>query len=550
MNGTAPIPPPHHYVHDNQCIQRVDVVDASANIVETVAKPPVPKERIFRPRMTRSPLPKLKRASHLDRQDVGETYKKCKPSQYKRHMDLHIQTIFRYRSDREKRRVQLEADLRKYDRTDDHLCNNTDSIKDSIDNIKSKIRAHLAARESSYLRSLRSKVSPDDFVEKAKLGKGYMGSVSLVEKRSPTGERPDLFAMKKIKKSQVYQENHMAHVMAERDILAEADNEWIVKLHYSFQDERYLYFILEYLPGGDMIALLSEKGFFSEELARFYIAEISLAVQFVHDIGFIHRDIKPDNILIGSDGHIKLTDFGLCTGFRWEHDSSYYNDNTIGATMNSLELSNQSGKNRSDEHMTITRELIKREIEHSKRPKTLSLVGSPNYIAPEVLRRAHPDNEKLCDWWSVGVILYEMVVGHCPFIDIDNFETNNGPEMIQERIVHWKEFLAFRPLCDNHNRPRQLSDEVINLIKGLLCDQEDRLCQNGIGDIQNHPFFEGLDWADLRNTEAPYKPDLKSEYDTRYFPLDNSLPDQTFNSSRFNGTMVHFTFKNFWSKNF
>lgn len=116
----------------------------------------------------------------------------------------------------------------------------------------------------------------------------------------------------------------MAHVKAERDILAEADNEWVVRLYYSFQDRESLYFVMDYIPGGDMMSLLIRMGVFPEILACFYVAELTLAIESVHKMGFIHRDIKPDNILIDLDGHIKLTDFGLCTGFRWTHNSKYY----------------------------------------------------------------------------------------------------------------------------------------------------------------------------------------------------------------------------------
>lgn len=126
--------------------------------------------------------------------------------------------------------------------------------------------------------------------------------------------------MKILSKEDVIQKQQAAHVKAERDILAEANSSWIVKLYFSFQDSRNLYFIMEYVPGGDMMQLLILKGVFTESLARFYIAELTCAVEYVHSLGFIHRDIKPDNILIDKKGHIKLTDFGLCTGFRWTHD--------------------------------------------------------------------------------------------------------------------------------------------------------------------------------------------------------------------------------------
>lgn len=151
--------------------------------------------------------------------------------------------------------------------------------------------------------------------------------------------------MKTLRKSDVIQKNQAAHVKAERDILSEADNEWVVKLFYSFQDKEHLFFIMEYIPGGDMMALLIKKGIFEEDLARyvfavyyfntciissffrFYVAELVCAIHSVHKLGFIHRDIKPDNILIDRNGHIKLTDFGLCTGLRWTHDWKYYTEN-------------------------------------------------------------------------------------------------------------------------------------------------------------------------------------------------------------------------------
>lgn len=169
-----------------------------------------------------------------------------------------------------------------------------------------------------------------------------------------------LYAMKTLRKADVLKRNQVAHVKAERDILAEADNEWVVKLYYSFQvfyhlfilkfflptlrylihhlthclmvafclqDKENLYFVMDYVAGGDLMSLLCKYGVFKESLARFYIAELTCAVESVHKMGFIHRDIKPDNILIDSNGHLKLTDFGLCTGFRWTHNSKYYQTN-------------------------------------------------------------------------------------------------------------------------------------------------------------------------------------------------------------------------------
>lgn len=194
------------------------------------------------------------------------------------------------------------------------------SIRDYPEEQKDKLRAIFAQKESDFLRLKRSKINKDMFTKIKTIGIGSFGEVSLVQKQD-TGA---LYAMKTLRKAEVWKRNQTAHVKAERDILSEADNEWVVKLHFSFQDKGNLYFVMDYVPGGDMMSLLIKQGRFPEWAACFYIAELVCAVESVHKLGFIHRDIKPDNILIDEKGHLKLTDFGLCTGFHWTHDSARY----------------------------------------------------------------------------------------------------------------------------------------------------------------------------------------------------------------------------------
>ena len=509
--------------------------------------PPVPKERVFRPKISISPIP-------VNKNDKGDRPKpryRYNSLNYRRHIEQHIGRLFRYLKDRQARAEECESMI-------------------NAGNIGPQevypIRKMLSDKETRYLRSLRAPMSSRDFQQIRKLGAGYIGNVWLVKKVDSFSDKPNLFAMKKLLKSQVFQQNHMAHVMAERDILAEADNQWIVKLYYSFQDEKYLYFILEYIPGGDMMNLLCTQNVFPEDWARFYIAEISLALQFVHNMNYIHRDIKPDNILIDAKGHIKLTDFGLCRGNRWTHDLSYYRDDTFNSTNQQVEVNNDDR----DEHPTITTALTKREIEHSLRKRALSLVGSPNYIAPEVLRQDNT-NEKLCDWWSVGVILYEMVIGFCPFIDLEQLKAtskSNGeynpnfdtPDRIQMRILNWRQHLTF-PSPTNPNSPppqpdakgvkRYISNEAKSLITGWLCEPQDRLCQSGISDIQDHPFFEGIDWQNIRSMPAPYVPHLSHELDTRHFDVFPASfgPDGTIGTTPdAKLPMNDFTFRAFWIK--
>ena len=138
------------------------------------------------------------------------------------------------------------------------------------------------------------------------IGRGAFGEVRICRHRQ-TGE---VIAMKKMKKDEMDIKNQIEHIKAERDVLVKAKNEWIVDLKQSFQDSHYLYLIMEFLAGGDLMTLLMRKDVLTEEESRFYIAETILAIESVHKHNYIHRDLKPDNILLDKDGHVKLTDFG------------------------------------------------------------------------------------------------------------------------------------------------------------------------------------------------------------------------------------------------
>ncbi|XP_037943575.1 serine/threonine-protein kinase Warts-like [Teleopsis dalmanni] len=243
-----------------------------------------------------SPIPERKKVS----KEKEEERKECRirqysPQAFKFYMEQHIENVLKSYKQRTFRKNQLEKEMIKIG-----LSTQT----------QVEMRKMLNQKESNYIRLKRAKMDKSMFVKIKHIGVGAFGEVSLVKKIDTTNH---LYAMKTLRKADVLKRNQVAHVKAERDILAEADNNWVVKLYYSFQDNENLYFVMDYIPGGDLMSLLIKKGIFEEPLARFYIAELTCAVESVHKMGFIHRDIKPDNILIDRDGHIKLTDFGLCT---------------------------------------------------------------------------------------------------------------------------------------------------------------------------------------------------------------------------------------------
>ncbi|XP_059936295.1 serine/threonine-protein kinase LATS2 isoform X1 [Mesoplodon densirostris] len=578
-----------------------------------------------------SPVPV--RRGCRDEEKRESRIKSYSPSAFKFFMEQHVENVLKTYQQKVARRLQLEQEMAKAG-----LCEAE----------QEQMRKILFQKESNYNRLRRAKMDKSMFVKVKTLGVGAFGEVCLACKVDTHA----LYAMKTLRKKDVLNRNQVAHVKAERDILAEADNEWVVKLYYSFQDKDSLYFVMDYIPGGDMMSLLIRMEVFPEHLARFYIAELTLAIESVHKMGFIHRDIKPDNILIDLDGHIKLTDFGLCTGFRWTHNSKYYQKGSHSRqdSMEPSDLWDAVSTCRCGERLKT---LEQRAWGQHQRCLAHSLVGTPNYIAPEVLLRngacsgpapkpgasegpepplpetpsvpavsvltgaREPDSflsehglqcvslclgaafasgpsplalpwagidrlgarwacspeprgvapelvltescdrqdcgggcggshlgqppslvsgcedtntvssssppqaqkhlqgyTQLCDWWSVGVILFEMLVGQPPFLAPTPTET-------QLKVINWESTLHIPAQVE-------LSPEARDLIAKLCCSAEHRLGRNGADDLKAHPFLGAIDFSsDIRRQPAPYVPTISHPMDTSNFdPVDEEGPWQ------------------------
>lgn len=366
-----------------------------------------------------------------------------------------------------------------------------------------------------------------DFEMLTIIGRGAFGEVRLVRKHGD--ERQRVYAMKKLRKVDMVKKDQVAHVIAERDIMTQTEHAHVVKLYYSFQDVAYLYLVLEYLPGGDIMTLLMRRDVLPEDETRFYIAEAALAIDSVHRLNYAHRDLKPDNLLIDNDGHVKLTDFGLCKSFEPEYLTpgeqeqvpGWYEEGSSGGGDGGADGGGRGRGASSEKSLSWRRE---------RREKLFSTVGTPDYIAPEVLLKHGYGKE--CDWWALGVIMYECLVGYAPFYADDSVGTC-------KKIVHWRTSLEIPADA------QPLQQETTDLIFSLVCDAKSRLdvdvrspllvrlvvacfmpdkdsrcvwCEPYQG-VKAHPFFRGMAWDDTAHAcwTPPFVPNLQNPLDTSNF---------------------------------
>ncbi|XP_074319509.1 uncharacterized protein LOC141656501 isoform X1 [Silene latifolia] len=447
-------------------------------------------------------------------EEAPSTATKQKVAAAKQYIEKHYQDQMKNLQQRKERRDMLEKKLADADVSKEEHSN---------------ILKYLENKEREYMRLQRHKMGADDFEPLTMIGKGAFGEVRICREKTTS----HVYAMKKLKKSEMLQRGQVEHVKAERNLLAEVDSNCIVKLYCSFQDEEYLYLIMEYLPGGDMMTLLMRKDTLTEDEARFYVGETVLAIESIHKHNYIHRDIKPDNLLLDKYGHMKLSDFGLCKPL--DCRSIQEKDFSVGT--------NLSGALQRDGRPVASRRTQQEQLLHwqkNRRMLAYSTVGTPDYIAPEVLLKKGYGME--CDWWSLGAIMYEMLVGYPPFYSDDPMSTCR-------KIVNWRHHLKFP-------EEARLSREAKDLICKLLCSVEQRLGTKGADEIKAHPWFKGTAWDKLYQMEAAFIPEVNDELDTQNFENFEEVDKQSHPTNQKSGpwrkmlpskdvNFVGYTYKNF-----
>lgn len=292
-----------------------------------------------------------------------------------------------------------------------------------------------------YVENRADKLKIEDFELLKVVGKGSFGKVMQVRKKDTNR----IYALKTIRKAHIISRSEVAHTLAERSVLAQINNPFIVPLKFTFQSPEKLYFVLAFVNGGELFHHLQKEQRFDVNRSRFYTAELLCALECLHGFNVIYRDLKPENILLDYQGHIALCDFGLC------------------------------------------------KLDMKDEDRTNTFCGTPEYLAPELLMGN--GYNKTVDWWTLGVLLYEMLTGLPPFYDEN---TNEMYRKILSEPLHFPGQEVVPPAA------KDLLTRLLNR------DPQQRLGANGSAEIKAHPFFHAIDWRKLlqRKYEPAFKPNV------------------------------------------
>eukprot|EP01134_Creolimax_fragrantissima_P006655 CFRG6655T1 len=330
------------------------------------------------------------------------------------------------------------------------------------------VSGFLTKYDAAYRCAKQKRMNKASFEYVTTIGHGSFSTIQLVKQK----ETSTPFVIKRLTKADATSQQSSLFWTTELELLIEASRcdlydghraPGIAALRYAFHDATYLYFVLDYYPGGDLLSLLGKHEHFKEEMALFYMAEMVIAVSTIHRMGYLHRDIKIENFLLDAKGHVYLTDFGSA-------------------------------------------------VKCDERGQSMSYMtgGTAEYISPELVKIMQGDTSISygpgVDWWSLGVILFEMLTGETPFYD-------DSVLHVYHNIENYKTSLRFDSYEDV-----TVSPEAQDLVRSLIKDQDSRLGRGGVAEIMNHEWFTGVEWNQvLRQTKVPFKPNLVGKFDTTFF---------------------------------
>ncbi|KAK4461265.1 serine/threonine-protein kinase [Cladorrhinum samala] len=494
--------------------------------------------------------------------------------------------LFSGPSAREIRSQLLEAHLLSLSRQRRHSLSDADM---------QAMKARFYRRETEYLREMRvlktksmralresknctSSVS-NDYEELRILGKGSFGVVKLVREKTEKRGQAQVYAMKCIRKGDMLKTQQESHLKAERDFLVASEgSRWIIQLVASFQDLRNLYLVTEYMPGGDFLGFLIRENVLEEHVARFYVAEMILCVEAAHSLKFIHRDIKPDNFLISASGHLKISDFGLAFDGGWLHDMAYYNSqryslvNKLGIVVEGDEkdrsdlrsmqetmkwtstvmtgIEKHCPKENSNNDGQVGAELLNWRNRYGNRAAARSVIGTSQYMAPEVVLGDNYDGRNLTKKNildhknKLNGLPIQNVSGRCK--DLMNSLITEKENRLCSKRYRMKDLVMDIGRRNGGSRGNGMGNgsmsaaamytgggNVPGVVTGSNPVSEARLSRDYAGryvfpydaeDIKAHKWFRSIPWERLHQMTPPHVPHLRSCDDTAYFD-DKSISD-------------------------